>query len=88
VDLDAATLQLRRAVQRFGGDPAARRPLLAEQKRLTTALQALNVERRCPRTLGTPEPVGTETTRGELTTALVDVRKALAAVRTQCRRRS
>lgn len=29
VDLDAATLQVRRAVQRFGGDAAARRPLLA-----------------------------------------------------------
>ena len=33
VDLDAGTLQVRRAVQRFGGDAAARRPLLAERKR-------------------------------------------------------
>lgn len=31
VDLDNGTLQVRRPVQRFGGDAAARRPLLAER---------------------------------------------------------
>jgi integrase len=45
VDLDAGTLQVQRAVQRFGGDAAARRPLLAERKRLRAALKALHVDR-------------------------------------------
>jgi integrase len=83
VDLDAGTVQVRRAVQRFGGDAAARRPLLAERKRLKAALQALNLERRRLRALETAEPAGTETTRGELTRALAEVRNALAAVRSQ-----
>jgi integrase len=34
VDLEGATLQVRRALQRFGGDGAARRPLLKEQRQL------------------------------------------------------
>jgi len=38
VDLDRGTLQVRRAVQRFGGSASARRPLLAERKRLLRAL--------------------------------------------------
>ena len=38
VDLDGATLQVRRAMQRFGGDAALRRPLLAERKRLLKLL--------------------------------------------------
>jgi len=40
VDLDAGKLDVRRAVQRFGGDAAVRRPLLAERKRLRAALKA------------------------------------------------
>jgi integrase len=38
VDLEAATLQIRRAMQRFGGDASSRRPLLAERKRLLKLL--------------------------------------------------
>jgi len=38
VDLDGATLQVRRALQRFGGDAAARRPLLKEQRQLRESL--------------------------------------------------
>lgn len=34
VDLDRSTLQVRRAMRRFGGDAVSRRPLLAERKRL------------------------------------------------------
>jgi integrase len=40
VDLDAGTLDVRRAVQRFGGDASARRPLSAERKRLRATLKA------------------------------------------------
>jgi integrase len=38
VDVSAGTLQVRRALQRFGGDSAKRRPLVAERKRLRRAL--------------------------------------------------
>jgi integrase len=38
VDLTAGTLQVRRALQRFGGDGAKRRPLVAERKRLRRTL--------------------------------------------------
>jgi site-specific recombinase XerC len=38
LDFDKGTLQVRGAIQRSGGDPAARRPLLAERKRLMDAL--------------------------------------------------
>ncbi len=38
VDLDTGTLHVRRTLQRFGGDGAARRPLLAEQKHLRAEL--------------------------------------------------
>jgi integrase len=43
VDLEAGTLQVRRALQRFGGDAATRRPLLAEQLRIRTALKGEGV---------------------------------------------
>lgn len=69
VDLDAGTLDVRRAVQRFGGDVAARRPLLAERKRLRAALAA-------PRT-----PAAAEL-RARLITELHVVRAALAKVKT------
>jgi integrase len=39
VDLERATLQIRGAIQRSGGDPIARRPLLKERKRLKDALR-------------------------------------------------
>jgi integrase len=39
VDLDAGTLQVRRALQRFGGDGATRRPLLAAQRRIRVELK-------------------------------------------------
>ena len=38
VDLDTGLLQVRRALQRFGGDSAARRPLLAQQQQIRKAL--------------------------------------------------
>ena len=37
VDLDTGLLQVRRALQRFGGDSAARRPLLAQQQQIRKA---------------------------------------------------
>ena len=70
VDLDAGTLQVRRAVQRFGGDAAARRPLLAERKRLRATLNA------------TPRTPETAATRAKLTQDLYAVRAALAKVKT------
>ena len=70
VDLDAGTIQLRRAVQRFGGDGAARRRLRAERTRLREALKAT------PRT-----PAATDT-RARLTHALQAVRAAMAKVKT------
>jgi integrase len=50
VDLDARTLYVRRALQRFGGDGATRRPLLAAQRRLRQALRGDDVtdEQRQP----------------------------------------
>ena len=44
VNLEATTVYVRGAVQRFGGDPTARRPLLAERKRLMTAVQLAQSE--------------------------------------------
>lgn len=70
VDLDAGTLQVRRAVQRFGGDAAARRPLLAERKRLRAALKA------------TPRTPEAAETRASLTKELQTVRAAFKAVKT------
>jgi integrase len=43
VDLDGGMLHVRRALQRFGGDGATRRPLLAAQRRLRQALQGEDV---------------------------------------------
>jgi integrase len=40
VDLDVGTLQVRHALQRLGGNPAARRPLVAERRRLLAAIRA------------------------------------------------
>ena len=70
VDLDAGTLQVRRAIQRFGGDAAARRPLLAERKRLRAALKA------------TPRTPGASETRARLADELLTVRTAFVAVKT------
>jgi integrase len=70
VDLDAGTLQLRRAVQRFGGDAAARRRLRAERVRLQAALKAL------PRTQPAVDA------RARLTQELQTVRGAMANVKT------
>jgi integrase len=72
VDLDAATLDVRRAVQRFGGDATARRPLLAERKRLRAALKATPRKR-------TPEIAET---RARLMAELKAVRTAFAKVKT------
>ncbi len=68
VDLDSGTLQVRRAIQRFGGDAAKRRPLLTQRKRLLKALRADDGM--------TPEA------REGLVSKLVEVRKALATVKT------
>jgi hypothetical protein len=70
VNLDAGTLEVRRAVQRFGGDATARRPLIAERKRLRAALKATE------RTRETAE------TRASLTQQLQKVRAAFAKVKT------
>jgi integrase len=70
VDLEAGTLQLRRAVQRFGGDAAARRRLRAERARLQTALKAM------PRTRATVDA------RARLTQELQTVRAAMVNVKT------
>ena len=40
VNLEAGTMRVRRALQRFGGGPTVRRTLLAERKRLIAALRA------------------------------------------------
>jgi integrase len=40
LDLDSGTLRVRHALQRAGGDPAARRPLVAERRRLLAAVRA------------------------------------------------
>lgn len=72
VDLDAGTLDVRRAVQRFGGDAAARRPLLAERKRLRAALKAM------PRT----RTLEVAETRANLKAELKVVRTAFAKVKT------
>lgn len=72
VDLEAGTLQVRRAVQRFGGDAAKRRPLLAERKRLLKALREHDTsDGQMP-----PEA------RAGLLAKLGEVRKGLAAVKT------
>lgn len=73
VDLDAGTLQVRRAVQRFGGDAAARRPLLAERKRIRAALKALK---------STPRTPEASDTRARLAEELQTVRAAFAKVKT------
>lgn len=70
VDLDAGTLQVRRAVQRFGGSATARRPLLAERKRLLAALKAT------PRTRDAAEA------RARLNAELQATRQAIAKVKT------
>ena len=46
VDLERGTLQVRRALQRFGGDTAARRPLLAERTRVLAAIETAEGDRR------------------------------------------
>jgi len=56
--------------QRFGGDAAARRPLLAERKRLRAALKA------------TPRTPDASDTRARLAHELQTVRSAFAAVKT------
>lgn len=44
IDLEAATLQVQRAVQRFGGDPATRRKLIQERRRLSKVLTVARAE--------------------------------------------
>ena len=70
VDLDGGTLQVRRAVQRFGGDASARRPLLAERKRLRAALRA------------TPRTPRAAETRTRLRHELHEIRAAFSKVKT------
>ncbi len=70
LDLDRGTLQVRRAVQRFGGDSMAHRPLLAERKRLKTALSVLR------------EGSDAAQARHGLDQELLGVRAALKAIKT------
>lgn len=67
VDLDAGTLRVRHALQRFGGDGAARRPLLKEQRRLRALLKE--------------QDEGSEE-RAQTSEALVAVTKRLEAIKT------
>ena len=71
VDLHEGRLSVRRAIQRFGGDAAKRRPLLVERKRLLAQLRPKGEE---------PLPVGEALQAARL--RLVEVRKELAAVKT------
>jgi integrase len=69
IDFDAGTLHVRRALQRSGGDAAKRRELLMNRRQLLEALRkARAVQDRAER-----NAIGEQ---------LVDVRKALAAVKT------
>jgi integrase len=68
IDFDRGTLQVGRAVQRFGGSASARKPLLAERKALLKAL-------------GTEQALQGETAIG-LRTELKRVREALKGVKT------
>ncbi len=70
VDLDRSTLQVRRALQRFGGDAAARRPLLAERKRLLKLLKAARA-------------IGDSQARNALEVEVGKVRASLAGVKTK-----
>jgi integrase len=81
-DLDAGTLQVRRAVQRFGGDAAARRPLLVERKRPRAALKALDAERKVRQAAGTPDAALPTDGRAQLLDKIKTVRAALASVTT------
>jgi integrase len=82
VDLDGGTLQVKRAVQRFGGDAAARRPLLAHRKRLRAALKVLDADRKRVRTLKATETAEATETRARLAEDLKTVRAAVAKVKT------
>jgi integrase len=70
VDLDAGTLQVRRAIQRFGGNAAVRRPLIAERRRLRAILGV------------TPRTPDTSETRARLAQELQTVRDPLVMVKT------
>jgi integrase len=69
IDLEKGTLQVRRALQRFGGDERSRRPLLAERKQLLKALK------EAPKV--TPPEA-----EAELKVKLLQVRAALRKVKT------
>lgn len=73
VDLEAGTLGVHRAVQRAGGDVTARRPLLAERKRLRASLRQIHGEPRSPETAEN---------RARLTQELRRVRAALVPLKT------
>jgi integrase len=70
VDLDGGTLRVQRALQRFGGDPAVRRSLLAERNRLLKALRQAKVTKQ-------PAPI-----RQAIERDLEPVRAALRVVKT------
>ena len=82
LDLEGGTLHVRRAVQRFGGDATARRPLLAERKRLRAALNVLMAERKRLRESKAPHGPESGETRARLLQDLQAVRKALTEVKT------
>ena len=73
LDLEAGTLEVHRAVQRAGGDVTARRPLLAERKRIYTAVRQLRKQSRSPEA---------SETRARLMQELQRVRGALKAFKT------
>jgi integrase len=68
IDLKAGTLTVRQSLQRTGGDPAARRPLLADQARLRLALRQAS-------------PTDTDE-RQRLTLALREIGTRIAKVKT------
>jgi integrase len=74
IDLDAGTIQVRRALQRYGGDAAARRPLLAERRRL-------NRDLRSAKSAGAVQVNAPDAAR--LESQLTVVRKRLDAIKTK-----
>jgi integrase len=74
VDLDAGNIQVHRAVQRAGGDVTARRPLLANRKRLLKALRDLEMQE--------PSRPDADEEHARLSKELQGIRKALATVKT------
>jgi integrase len=82
VDLEQGTLHVRRALQRFGGDAAARRSLVRERTRLRAALKALGANQKDLQGRRSPESAPLAEERARLSARLTANRKALSEVKT------